>query len=79
MEGRKGKRRGRRGRREKEGGVAATGWGGEAKGRERDGRGDEEKRKRGWAKSWNRAAEWLRPALSSSSSSSRQHPSVHGV
>jgi len=50
------------GRREREGGVAASGGEGEANGR---GRGTERGRKRGKGEgeSWNRAAEWLRPAL----------------
>jgi len=47
--GTEGKRMGRRGRTEKEG-----------RGTERR---NEEKRKMGGAESWNRAAEWLRPAL----------------
>jgi len=66
MEGRKGKRRGGRGRREREWGVAASGRGGG--GKRKGGRGtergeDEEKRKKGGEESWNRAADWLRPAL----------------
>jgi len=36
--------------------------GGQKEGEERKGGGNEEKRKRG-KESWNRAAEWLRPAL----------------
>ena len=39
------------------------GEGGKRKGEERKGGGNEEKRKRGVEESWNRAAEWLRPAL----------------
>ena len=63
MEGRKGKRRGRKDGRGM-GNVADSGWrGGKRKGEERKGGGNEEKRKRGGEESWNRAAEWLRPAL----------------
>jgi len=39
------------------------GEGGKRKGEEQKSGGNEEKRKRGGEESWNRAAEWLRPAL----------------
>jgi len=54
---------GRSGRREKEGAWPLLG----GEGRQKEGRGTEggnkERKKRGGTESWNRAAEWLRPAL----------------
>ena len=50
---------------------------GEGKGGERNEKGEErESRKRGMQKSWNRAADWLRPALRSSQNSKGVTPSA---
>jgi len=63
MEGRKEKRRDRKEGKGMGEWPLRGGDRGKRKG-ERKGGGNEEKRKRGGEESWNRAAEWLRPALS---------------
>jgi len=60
--------------------VAASGrGGGKRKGEERKGGGNEEKRKRGGEESWNRVAEWLRPALQQGKARLKEYPLSIGV